>query len=161
MSSGAGDAPAAELGDVDAAYEALRSREWQRGRGVKPSYVIVGGRESVRGDVGLPRVAGLMFHELVGHSSEMSAASPPRADLIGPASLDVSVWLGSDRLYDDEGVRSCRLPLVRAGRVVNRMADRESCVRGSTKPSGLAQAIAHGGKPTVRCTHLFVGGDIR
>jgi TldD protein len=105
-----------------------------------------------------PDVSAVLIHELVGHGSEEVDDEVVLPMLIGPDFLQVTTYCPASSVYDDEGIPISELCLIKNGKLLMRVADREHSEVFAGRPSGLAQAGTHGGKPRVRCTHLKATG---
>lgn len=105
-----------------------------------------------------PNVSSVLLHELVGHGCEEADEDMGLPFPFGPNFLQVSVLCPTSSGFDDEGVPTDELRLLKDGRLIRRVVDRERAVILGEKPSGLAQIGSHGGKPQVRCTHLKATG---
>lgn len=109
-----------------------------------------------------PTVSSILFHEIIGHSSEENDPHYYKVFCVGPEYLQVKAKYPGNQPYDDEGIPVQEICLVKNGRLYNRVTDRETAVLNNTIPSGLAQAGTHQGKPRARCSHLRVeGGSIQ
>jgi len=120
-----------------------------------------------------PRLTGVFVHEAFGHLSEADFVSQ-NENLSKIMKLDRQFGnenlnilddgtlkdLPGCSLYDDEGVKTQKTHLIREGKLVGRLHNRETAVRMNESVTGNARAVNFFHEPVVRMTCTYIeGGD--
>lgn len=117
-----------------------------------------------------PSIVGLLVHEAIGHTVEadfVQAGSAARGRLGEQvASEKVTLcdsgvsehapWAGGTIPVDDEGVLAGRTEIIRQGRLVGYLHNRESAARMGMTPTGNARAWEYSDEPLIRMRNTYI-----
>lgn len=126
-----------------------------------------GGRAQV---VMSPSIVGLLVHEAIGHTVEadfVQAGSAARGRLGQQVASELVTLCDSGRSehadhaggtipVDDEGVLAGRTEIIRQGRLVGYLHNRESAARMGMTPTGNARAWEYADEPIIRMRNTYV-----
>ncbi len=117
-----------------------------------------------------PSIVGLLVHEAIGHTVEadfVQAGSAARGRLGEQvASEKVTLcdsgvsehapWAGGTIPVDDEGVLAGRTEIIRQGKLVGYLHNRESAARMGMTPTGNARAWEYSDEPLIRMRNTYI-----
>ncbi|NOY25735.1 MAG: TldD/PmbA family protein [Oligoflexia bacterium] len=117
-----------------------------------------------------PSIVGLLVHEAIGHTVEAdfvqsgSAAKGRLNDMVASKLVtlcdsghsDHSDGAGGTIPVDDEGVLAGRTEIIKDGRLVSYLHNRESAVRMGAEPTGNARAWEYADEPLIRMRNTYI-----
>lgn len=126
-----------------------------------------GGRATV---ILAPSIVGLLVHEAIGHTVEADfvQSGSVAAGKLGQTVASELVTLcdsGASEFYDgaggtipvdDEGVRATRTEIIRAGKLVSYLHNRESAAKFGVAPTGNARAWEYSDQPLIRMRNTYM-----
>ncbi len=126
-----------------------------------------GGRKQV---ILSPAMVGLLSHEAIGHTVEAdfvqagSVAQGKLGEMVASSLVNLcdsgaseySPHAGGELPVDDEGVYTERTEVIKEGRLVNYLHNRESAEKFQTRPTGNARAWEFSDEPLIRMRNTYI-----
>lgn len=126
-----------------------------------------GGRSKV---ILSPAMVGLLSHEAIGHTVEAdfvmagsvaaqelnNQVASPLVTLADSGSSEFVGGAGGTLSVDDEGVITKRVDIIKDGKLVNYLHNRESAAHFGTEPGGNARAWEYSDEPLIRMRNTFI-----
>jgi TldD protein len=117
-----------------------------------------------------PAMVGLLSHEAIGHTVEADfvlagsvaaqklnqTVASPLVTLADSGSSEFVIGAGGTLPVDDEGVITKRIDVIKNGKLVNFLHNRETAEHFETEPGGNARAWEYSDEPLIRMRNTFI-----
>jgi TldD protein len=142
----------------DAAEEAVEMLKAPEGEGGKKTVILA------------PAMVGLLSHEAIGHTVEADfvksgsvaagkmdrAVASPLVTLCDSGYSEYKAGAGGELPVDDEGVLCQKTPIIRQGKLVSYLHNRESAAEFGVEPTGNARAWVFNDEPLIRMRNTYI-----
>ena len=142
----------------DAAEEAVEMLKAPEGEGGKKTVILA------------PAMVGLLSHEAIGHTVEADfvksgsvaagklgqVVASPLLTLCDSGYSEYNAGAGGELPVDDEGVLCRKTSIIRQGKLVNYLHNRESAAEFGVEPAGNARAWVFNDEPLIRMRNTYI-----